>query len=79
MATMTKAAFLSMVEEILELPAGQLTGTEFLASFNWDSLAVVAFLGAVDEKVGVSVSPQQIRQCATVDDLANLLQGSIVG
>jgi acyl carrier protein len=48
-------------------------GTEKLKGLDgWDSMAVVSFLGGVDEKFGVLIQPDDLARCVTVDDLLSL-------
>ena len=39
----------------------------------WDSLAAVLFIALADEKVGVTVSGDQIARAKTLNDLLSLL------
>lgn len=60
------------MDTILELPAGTLTGAEQLEDLeNWNSLAMVEYIALADTN-GAKVKPRQIRDCETVDDLAEL-------
>jgi acyl carrier protein len=69
---MTQQEFLSAMDNLLELPAGTLTGPENLEDLeNWNSLAMVEYIAMADSN-GAKVSPRQIRECETVDDLARL-------
>lgn len=64
---------LQLIEEMLEMPSGQLKGSEQLEDLKqWDSLAVVSFMALADEHYGVTVRPQQILACKSVADLLNL-------
>jgi acyl carrier protein len=69
---MTKQEFLSQMDTLLDLPAGTLTGGESLDDLdNWNSLAMVEYIALADGN-GAKLSPRQIRECETVDDLARL-------
>ena len=69
---MTRQEFLSALDTLLELPAGTLSGPENLEDLeNWNSLAMVEYIALADS-TGAKVSPRQIRDCETVDDLAKL-------
>ncbi|MBV9267420.1 MAG: hypothetical protein JO061_14710 [Acidobacteriaceae bacterium] len=60
------------MDTLLELPAGTLSGPENLEDLeNWNSLAMVEYIALADSN-GAKVSPRQIRDCETVDDLAKL-------
>ncbi len=62
--------FLRHIEEMLELPASTLQGSEPLASVaEWSSLAVVQFMAMADERYGVNPGVERILGCATFDDL----------
>ena len=70
---MTRQQFLIKLDEVLELPAGALQGTESLADLeNWDSLAMMNLIAMVSKESGVTLSPRQIAPCETVDDLVGL-------
>jgi len=67
---MNKADFLEQLDHLLELPAGTLTGGESLADFeSWDSMAAIDYLALVDERFGLTISPQRLADCRTVNDL----------
>jgi acyl carrier protein len=69
---MTRKEFLSAMDNLLELPARTLTGAESLEDLeNWTSLAMVEYIALADTN-GVKLSPRQIRDCETVEDLARL-------
>ena len=60
------------MDNLLELPGGTLTGAEPLEDLeNWTSLAMVEYIALADSN-GAKLSPRQIRDCETVDDLARL-------
>jgi acyl carrier protein len=59
--------------EILQVPDGSLTGKEELQSLeNWNSLAVLGYMALVDERYGVTLSPEKVMACRTVNDLMDL-------
>jgi acyl carrier protein len=67
---MTKHEFLEGFSETLQHPKADLTGSEALRDIpEWDSLAVVSLMAWVDEKCGVTISPDAIRKAASVNDL----------
>jgi acyl carrier protein len=69
---MKRQEFLSAMDNLLELPAGTLTGAEPLDDVeNWTSLAMVEYIALADTN-DVKLTPRQIRDCETVDDLARL-------
>ncbi len=70
---MTRSEFLMHVNELLELPAGTLTGEEKLEDLEgWDSLSMMSFMTLVNDHLGVKLSPRQFVNCETVDDLLEL-------
>lgn len=72
---MEKKAFLGLVEEVLEVENGSLSGEESLAG--WDSLAVLSFIALVDEHLGVVIMPDQIANAKTLEELLCLLGDSL--
>lgn len=71
---MDKQKFLEMLTEILEADAGTIKGDEDLENLsNWDSLAVITFIAAVDEKLNFVVSGEQLSKAKTVGDLMALV------
>lgn len=71
---MTKKEFLGLVEEILEVDAGSLTGEEVIADLSgWDSLAVVSFIAMIDEELDMTLKPDQIVKAKSLQELMTLL------
>ena len=71
---MTRSEFLRALEGQLELPAGSLNANQALTDIEgWDSLAAVMFIALADEKVGVTISGNQIANSKTMDELLSLL------
>jgi acyl carrier protein len=70
----SKAEFLDRLGEILEVPAGSLTGEEKLSDLpEWNSIAMVSFIAFCDENFQKTLSPRQFTTCETVNDLGKLL------
>ena len=75
---MKKKDFLKMIEEIIEAESGTLIGDELIEDLEaWDSLAIVNFIALVDENFGLTLSPQEIQESKTVNDLMALLGNEI--
>ena len=70
---MNKREFLSLLEEVIEADPGTIKGTETLEDLAWDSLSVLGFIAAMDERFGLDISPKELNKCKTVDDLIALL------
>lgn len=66
---MTKQAFLSEMEKSLE--ADKITPETYLDDISWDSLSVMIFIALVDKTFNVSLTPTDIKDCRTVQDLLN--------
>lgn len=70
---MTKHEFYTIIDQIVELPEGTLSGDRVLAGIEgWDSLSVVAFIAAFDKHFGAPPPPSALLGCTTVADLAGL-------
>ncbi|MEI8287828.1 MAG: acyl carrier protein [Verrucomicrobiota bacterium] len=66
--------FIQNLEDMLDLPAGELQADTRLADITgWDSMAAVGFLAMADGKYGKAVSPAAIKTSKTVSDLAALV------
>jgi acyl carrier protein len=71
---MNKKEFFEKLDELLELPAGTIQPDAALSDIvEWDSVAVISFIALADSDYGVTVPPQRIAECRTVDDLAALV------
>jgi len=61
------------MDDLLEVPDGTLSGPEKLEDFaNWNSLAMLGYIALADSHNGVELSPRQIRDCDSIDDLGRL-------
>jgi hypothetical protein len=70
---MTRKEFLLELDSILDLMAGTLKGPEKLEELEmWDSTALIGFIALADTNNGVRISPRQIVNCLTVNDLLEL-------
>lgn len=62
--------FYRLLDEVLELPAGTLSGSERLEDIDtWDSLAVISFIALVDEHFGTIIESEKLAQAQSVADL----------
>jgi acyl carrier protein len=72
---MSRQQLLALIDEVLYLEPGTLTGSEDLKEFDmWDSQGILMFLSAADEKCGISVQPDDIASCKKVSDLVALVE-----
>lgn len=72
---MTRAEFLSMLDDILEQPVGTLKGKEELASIeNWDSLAIVSVIAQVHVETGSTLEAKAVKACTNVSQLLALFE-----
>jgi acyl carrier protein len=67
---------LDLVAEIVETDRAGLTGATVLADISWDSLAVVSFIAAADEKFGKTLAPRKLATCTTIAELAALVEAA---
>ncbi len=74
---MTKAEFLMMIEEILEVDQGSIAIDARLEDIGWDSLSDVSFIASVDSELEMEVSANQLVKCETVLELMNLVAPKI--
>lgn len=71
---MDQAQFVSLVEEILEVPAGTVDMDDNLVEIDWDSLANISLIAEIDNRTGRTISPEGLAASTTVGDLYALLQ-----
>ncbi len=70
---MQRDEFLKELDEVVELPSGTLQGSEKLEDLeNWNSMAMLGYIALADTASGAKLSPRQIRECDTVEDLLQL-------
>jgi acyl carrier protein len=67
---------IDLVAEVAEIDRDGLTRETLLAEIAWDSLAVVSFIAAADEKFGKTIAPKKLAACVSIADLAALIEGS---
>ncbi len=61
------------MDDLLELPDNTLRGPEKLDELeNWNSLAMIGYIALADSNNGAKLSPRQIRDCNSIDDLGRL-------
>ena len=66
--------FLALLEELLELEQGSIKASDQLDQLeDWDSLAVISFLAGVDKHFGITLEPEKVVACQTINDLNKLL------
>jgi acyl carrier protein len=70
----SKTQVLEQLAQILEVPAGSLTGDEKLDDLQeWNSIAMMSFIAFADEHFNKILSPRQFVACETVNDLGRFL------
>lgn len=66
--------FLVELAELLELERAELTSNYQLEeNENWDSLALISVIVMIDEHFQLTISNEELRRCAVVGDLLNLI------
>ena len=72
---MNRPALLLELDAIIAVEPGTLTGEEQLDTLKgWDSLAIVQFIALADSAAGLTLAPEKIGACKTVNDLLTLLE-----
>jgi acyl carrier protein len=75
---MSKDGFLRALERLLSARPGSLNEAEHLSELgNWDSLAILGFLGFMDRELGIDVNTRALADCQTVGDLMGLAGGRL--
>jgi acyl carrier protein len=73
----TKPDFFFLIDELLDLPAGTLKGSDVLEANGWSSVSALGLMALGDEQFGILVPPAKLAQCRTADDLAGLFPEAI--
>ncbi len=69
-SALDKNQFLAEFADMLGMSASELTPATPLSSLeNWDSVAYLSTMVLLDEKVGVSISPDDLTAARTVQDI----------
>ena len=72
---MKRQEFLLELDEVLEMPAGTLKGPERLEGLEqWTSTAMIGFVALADMNNGIRISPRQLVDCSTIEDLLKVAQ-----
>ena len=70
---MNRTEFIQQIADILEIDAGNLTGSEVLEEIgNWDSLSIISYVAMLDAELNTIVSPEKLKKARTIEDLVLL-------
>jgi acyl carrier protein len=73
MEPVTRSEFYANLDDILDLPAGTITGSEELKALpTWDSLAVVSYIATVNGLFGLVLKGEQVKATKSIGDLVAL-------
>jgi len=70
---MDQNEFIVLLEETLELALGSLTVSDSLEEYDWDSLAILGFISAVDSRLNVTLDAAKLADATTPADLLALV------
>jgi acyl carrier protein len=74
MREITETDFVSLFEEITETKdSSYAMETVLFEQAVWDSLAILMFISAIDDRFAVVLDPDRIGQCKTLGDLRQLV------
>ena len=71
---MDTSSFLTRLAEVLEVEPGSISETTLLNETNWDSLAMLGTIGLIDSDYGVTIPTDDLRRCAAVKDILDLIR-----
>ena len=75
---MTTLEFYRLIDGILELPPGTITGNEQFSDLEgWDSLAVIGFMAAVDKNLHFVIPPKELVSARSIADLHGLVANKL--
>lgn len=70
---MNLPAFLALLDELLELPAGTLKPGDRVEEFGWSSVASVGFMALADDHFDFVPNPRRLAKVETVQDLIDIV------
>ncbi len=77
---MSRHDFFRLIDQVLEAPVGTVRGDVPLADYaQWDSLALLGLIAAVDKHFGLNLPARQLVTARTADEIAALLGDKITG
>ena len=76
---MDEKEFQTLLEEVLEVDAGSLGMDDDLVALNWDSLAVLGFISAVDARLDVTLDAARLAKATTPRELRALVDDAVAG
>lgn len=65
--------FYEGLAEILEIEPNEVSAGTELEEGAWDSLAVVSTIALIDDVYDITVHPEKLSDCKTVDDIEKLV------
>lgn len=75
---MNETEILGILDESLTVGKGTLHESDLLQNINeWDSIAIIMFLSAIEEKYGTTLDPEKLKKCLRVADLTTLVRESV--
>ncbi len=75
---MSRKDFLLLIDQVLEAAPGTVRGEMLLSSYEqWDSLALLGLIAAVDKHFGMNLPARQLVAARTADEIAALLGDKI--
>lgn len=77
--TEVQQTVLTILSDVLRVPEDELRQQPVLASYQWDSLAMLEALAQLESSLGVSLDLRYYQQARTVEDLLALIAQSRTG
>ena len=77
--TEVQQTVLTILSDVLRVPVDELRQQPVLASYQWDSLAMLEALAQLESSLGVSLDLRYYQQARTVEDLLALIAQSRTG
>jgi acyl carrier protein len=74
---MDEKEFLALLEEVLEVSPGDLSLTDSLQGYDWDSLSVLGFISAVDTNLDVTLDAEKLAKASTPADLLAIVNDAV--
>ncbi len=76
---MDNEAFMADMAEVLNLERGEISESTPLDDANWDSVAHLAAIAAIDERFDVTVPAKELTKVTTLGELLELVRRGVEG
>ena len=75
---MESTEFITLIASAVPTRVGTISLDDRLEDLDWDSLANISFIAAVDEELGITLDSTRLADCTTPRELLSLVNETII-